>query len=119
MELFFVRWWRGIRGSTAWSIGWTGMVDRYPAITYRCPACKNIGGSQDWVAGTKGFQGVVPVPHCCANAIPYPVENDEYLAHLSAKPRFSPDAGTPVTFERKSWDGEFEYNGSRTRGMWE
>ncbi|MGA9183173.1 MAG: hypothetical protein WA211_10065 [Candidatus Acidiferrales bacterium] len=109
MELLFMRFFRRLVGGATWSIGWTAQTDSYPTISYTCPYCRNAKGSQQWQAGGAGFKGVAPIPTCCAQAIPYPVDDDTYLAHLSARARFSDDAGHPITFERTAWEGDYGY----------
>jgi hypothetical protein len=74
-----------------WNCSWTSQRDSYPAITYRCPMC---GKEDAWVAGISGFKGIAPVPKCCANAIPFPTDDESCTAHLNAKPKFS-DGKTP------------------------
>jgi hypothetical protein len=91
LELSFLRplvRWLGI----GWKCSWTSQRDSYPAIEYHCPAC---GKSDAWVSGINGFNGVAPVPHCCANASPFPMNDESCVVHLFAKPRFS-DGKMPV-----------------------
>jgi hypothetical protein len=77
-----------------WSVRFTSGKDSYPAIQYRCPFCH---GEDAWVAGINGF-GVAPVPKCCANATPYPTNDESFVVHLKAKPRFSDGKAVPTRF---------------------
>ena len=99
MELFFFRFFRKTAARLSWQIGYTSARDSRPKIEYYCPFCRNVNGSQAWVSGSKdGFAGRAPVARCCAQALPYPIDNETYLEHLTAKPRFagSEQVGVPA-----------------------
>ena len=66
-----------------WSIKFSGLTDKYPAIEYVCMFCKKPTA---WIAGSTGFNGVAPRATCCAEATAYPVGMSEFAAHLTAKP---------------------------------
>jgi hypothetical protein len=136
MELFFFRFFRKAAARWSWQIGYTSARDSRPKIEYYCPFCKNVNGSQAWVSNSKdGFAGRAPVARCCAQAIPYPVDNDEYLAHLTAKPRFadSEQVGVPafgpggshivrqslLDLDAIGSTGEYKYDGTGSKGQLE
>jgi hypothetical protein len=110
MELQFLRFFRKLVGR-GWQIGWAASSDAtYPKIEYYCPFCKNRANTQAWMAThPHGFMGRAPVARCCPEALPYPVDDNEYLEHLSAKTKYVPDAGRPVTFDRSGADEGYGY----------
>ena len=68
-----------------WSVKFTSGKDSYPCAEYVCPFCKK----QDaWITGRLGFNGVAPVAKCCANAVPFPIADEKFAAHLNAKVRW-------------------------------
>lgn len=140
MKLFIFSLFRKLTGR-GWQIGWTAGEDgSLPKIEYHCPFCRNTPGAtpetfveadkkdpkyrppevrtQAWVAaGPNGFNGIAPVARCCAAALPYPVDDNDYLEHLSAKPKHPVDAGRPVMVQRSESDGEYEYEQYVPRGF--
>jgi hypothetical protein len=91
LEFIFLRplqRWLGV----GWRVRFTSGKDSYPAVEYKCPVC---GKADAWVSGIAGFCGVAPVPHCCKNFIPFPMNDESSAAHLNAKPKFS-DGKPPV-----------------------
>jgi hypothetical protein len=111
MELFFLKRLRAFLNDD-WTIKWTGEYDRYPAIEYKCRGCK---AHLLWIAeGPKGFKSVSPVAKCCANAVPYPVDDPAYEAHLRELPRWD-NKREPVERFVDNWDklpGEYPYEKS-------
>jgi hypothetical protein len=117
MELFFLKklW---AFANDGWAIRFTGKYDRYPALEYKCPFC---GKEEAWISGgIAGFNGVAPVARCCANAVPYPVGKPEYLAHLTARPKWDNrrEDKSPLV---DTWDkvpSEYSCDAHRTKGLW-
>jgi hypothetical protein len=84
-----------------------------PFIEYRCPLCKK---EDAWVSGIRGFLGVAPTPHCCANHVPYPETIAEFAEHLHALPKFHDGVEQKQIFldtDDEGFDGVFTYEKSR------
>lgn len=90
-----------------WSVGFTS--GGFPKWEYVCSYC---GKPSFNVSNASGFQGAVPVVKCCKDAVPYPVRDEEFLRHLSARPRFNDGVERRERFfdtDSVGFDGNFEY----------
>jgi hypothetical protein len=117
MELFFFKRLRAFFDD-GWVIRFTGKYDLYPAVEYKCPFCQR---QLSWVASNvNGFNGKPPVINCCPNAVPYPVGNPEYLAHLMARPKWDNKRESRSPFV-DNWDelpSGYRYTGTGNKGSW-
>lgn len=104
--------------NTGWHCGFTSRKDSYPLLEYKCPFC---GREDAWISGINGFNGVVPKVTCCANAVPYPLDEASFAKHLTANPKFH-DGEEPRSPFVDTWDsgfdGKFGYEKSNPGGAW-
>jgi hypothetical protein len=92
-----------------WKATFTSQRDRLPVLEFKCPFCKR---DDVWVAHN-GFGGVAPVPNCCPNATPYPMNDAGMVAHLSMKPKYPTDAQPRQPFidtDEGGFSGDFQYS---------